>query len=136
MHDYHAVHVLVERLTDELARDDGAVAEVRIRAGVAFSPEALVQAFEMLTPGTALEGSRLLVEGSTEETTCSACGHRWEATGDDLAGHWLVCPSCGALSEPEAGAGLEVRTVVRSPDGGGEPPAGGEGSRGARSGGG
>jgi hydrogenase nickel incorporation protein HypA/HybF len=113
VHDYHAVHALIERLTGELdpAALDGVV-QVRIRAGAAFSPEALQQAYEMLTPGTPLEGSRLVVEGSADPATCSACGHVWTVTNDDLAGHWLACPSCGALSEPEAGVGIEILAVT------------------------
>lgn len=113
MHDYHAVEALVERLTSELA-EVGCVTQVRIRADAIFSPEALQQAYEMLTLDTPLEGSRLAVERQPDEHECPACGKRWAATHDDLAGHLLVCPSCGALSAIEGSTGIRVVGITRS----------------------
>jgi hydrogenase nickel incorporation protein HypA/HybF len=115
MHDYHAVEALVERLKHETADLEGErIAEVRIRADAVFSPEAMQQAYEMLTPGTPLEGSRLVVEEQASEHECPACGARWMVSRDDLAGHMLVCPSCGALSPIEGGSGIEVVAVTTS----------------------
>lgn len=92
MHEYHAVEAVVERLTSAHLED---VTEVRIRAGAAFSPVALRQAYEMLTLGTPLQASRLLVEAASSECTCPSCVHTWAVSTDDLAGHVIVCPSCG-----------------------------------------
>lgn len=116
MHDYHAVKALVERLTGG-SDDPGwqGVAAVRVRAGAAFSPEALEQAYEMLTVDTPLEGSRLVVEELPEERTCPACGRSWAVSREDLAGHLLVCPACGALSELGDGALLEVLEITTRP---------------------
>jgi hydrogenase nickel incorporation protein HypA/HybF len=115
MHDYHAVKALVERLTSE--PDDFEVeriSEVRIRAGVAFSPEALQQAYEMLTRDTPLEGSRLVIEELSDEHGCPECRTSWTLTPDDVAGHLLICPSCGAPSEIEGAASLAVVGVGRT----------------------
>jgi hydrogenase nickel incorporation protein HypA/HybF len=113
VHDYHAAEALVERLTGELDGTElGRVAEVRIRASPVFSPEALQQAYEMLTRETPLQGSRLVVEGLPDERECPACGSSWLVSSDDLVGHLLVCPSCGALSGIEGGAGIEVVAVT------------------------
>ena len=113
MHDYHAVETLIERLTSELeGRELGRVAEVRIRASAVFSPEALQQAYEMLTRETPLQGSRLVVEELPDERECPACGKAWLVSPDDLAGHMLVCPSCGALSTIEGGSGIEVVGII------------------------
>ena len=112
MHDYHAVEALVERLAGDEAVAAGSVAEVRIRADVVFTPEAMEQAYAMLTPGTPLEGSRLVVEEVTRDEECSACGTVWTVSRDDLAGHMLMCPSCGALSSIEGGSGIEVVAVT------------------------
>ena len=121
MHDHHAVKALVERLAIGIVGTER-IAEVRIRAGATFSPEALEQAYEMLTQGTLLEGSRLVVEPGQDERECPACGNTWGATNEDLAGHWVVCPSCGAPSAIEGSTGIEVVGItVRSPDPG--PPA-------------
>jgi len=116
VHDYHAIEALVERLTSEL--DDRAlerIAEVRIRASPVYSPEALEQAYAMLVRETALEGSRLRVEELPDERECPSCGGSWLVSRDDLAGHLLVCPSCGALSGVEGGAGIEVVAVTAGP---------------------
>jgi Zn finger protein HypA/HybF involved in hydrogenase expression len=113
VHDYHAVEALIERLTGEF--DDlelERVAEVRIRASPVFSPEALEQAYEMLTRETPLESSRLVVEELPDERTCPSCGGSWLVSRDDLAGHLLVCPSCGTLSTIEGGSGIEVVGVI------------------------
>ena len=112
MHDYHAVKALVDRLTDGSTELPTRVVEVRIRAGAAFSPEALQQAYEMLTPGTPLEGSTLVVEDLPQARSCSSCGRIWTVTREDLAGHLVVCPSCGSLSPIEGSTGLEVVEIA------------------------
>jgi Zn finger protein HypA/HybF involved in hydrogenase expression len=66
----------------------------------------------MLTPGTPLEGSALAVEQLAQEHTCSDCGRTWTVGREDLAGHLMVCPSCGALNPIEGGSGLEVVEIV------------------------
>ncbi len=109
MHDYHAVSALVERLTGDSHQLEGRhVAEVRIRASPVFSPEAMEQAYEMLTQDTPLAGSRLVVEALADRRECAACGQPWTVSRDDVAGHLLVCPSCGALSPLEGGSGIEL----------------------------
>lgn len=112
MHDYHAIKTLIERLTDGSTELPTPVAEVRIRAGAAFSAEALEQAYEMLTPRTPLEGSALVVADLPQERSCSACGRTWTVKREDLAGHLVACPSCGALSPIEGSTGLEVVDIV------------------------
>lgn len=106
MHDYQVVATLVERLTKQLA-DRDRVTEVRIRANPVFSPEALEQAFEMLTADTQLEGSRLLVEKS-DDCECPACGASWTPAHDDLVGAYVICPTCGEPSPIPGGTGIEV----------------------------
>jgi len=109
VHDHHAVEALIDRLT---RAGLGGVTEVRIQAGAAFSPEALQQAYQMLTPDTPLEGSRLVVADLAEERSCAACGRSWAVTREDVVGHVVVCPSCGALSPIEGSAGIEVVGVT------------------------
>ncbi len=107
MHDHHAIELLIERLSE---LDD--VAEVRIRARTTFSREALRQAYEMLTVDTPLQGSRLVVEELPEERGCPACGASFTLSPDDVAGHVVQCPECGALSPiGSEGAAIEVVAV-------------------------
>jgi Zn finger protein HypA/HybF involved in hydrogenase expression len=105
MHDYHAAEVVVERLTAAGLTD---VVEVRIRAGAAYSPLALRQAYEMLTLGTALGGSRLLVETSDQGCVCPACDEAWNVTCEDLIGSTVVCPACGVPTSVEGATGIQV----------------------------
>ena len=102
MHDYHAVQSLIDRLLADTAGD---IVEVRIRAGAAYSPEALEQAYEMLTPGTPLEGSRLVVADLADARPCPACGASWTPTRDARTMPVLVCPSCGTPSPNDGGTG-------------------------------
>lgn len=100
VHDYHAIRALVERLTGgETELPVQGIARVHVRAGAALSPEALLQAYEMLTAGTPLEGSELVVEDLSQELDCVACGHTWRLGREDLVGHLTLCPSCGAVAE-------------------------------------
>jgi len=105
MHDYHAVEAVVDRLR---AAGLAEVVEVRIRAGAAFSPVALRQAYEMLTLGTPLAGSRLLVESADQECACPACGATWHVTCEDLMGHMVICPTCSVPTSIEGATDVEV----------------------------
>lgn len=105
MHDYHAVEAIVGRLTEAGLYD---VAEVRIRAGPALSAVSLLQAYEMVTLGTPLAGSRLIVETTDEECTCPACGKAWNVRCEDVAGHFVMCPACDAPSSVEGLANVQV----------------------------
>jgi Zn finger protein HypA/HybF involved in hydrogenase expression len=113
VHDYHAVKALVERLRNGLGGVEAErVGVVRIRADATLSAPALEQAYEMLTQDTPLEGSRLVVEEPAGLRLCETCGTSWTATHDDVAGHLLICPSCGALSALEGTTGLEVLEIT------------------------
>lgn len=103
MHDQHAVQELIARLS-RLER----VREVRVRAGGIFSPEALEQAYAMLTAGTPLGSSRLVVEERREERTCDSCGHTWDLSPEDVAGHVILCPRCGEPTPLKDVAALKV----------------------------
>ena len=113
MHDYHAVSALVARLTRDPSLAAG-IAEVRVRASPVFSPEALQQAYQMLTEDTPLCGSRLLVDKLADRRECALCGATWSVSSDDVAGHLVVCPSCGALSPLDAGAAIELLEIRSS----------------------
>jgi len=105
VHDLHAVETLIERLRSAGLQD---LTEVRIQAGPTFSPEALEQAYTMLTQDTPLAGSRLVVVELPDDRGCSACGRKWTVTRDDVAGHAVLCPSCGSPSPTDGGASIEV----------------------------
>ena len=112
MHDYHAVKALIDHLAADADLADG-ILEVRVEAGAEFSPEALVQAYEMLAPGSGLEGSRLVVAALAEDRECLSCGSHWALTPDEVIGHLVVCPSCGAASPLGDANGLRLVEVKK-----------------------
>ena len=114
MHDYHAIGALVARLARDPSLADG-IAEVRVRASPVFSPDALRQAYQMLTEDTPLSGSRLLIEELADRRECAQCGTAWTVSLDDIAGHLVICPSCGALAPLDAGALIELLEIRSHP---------------------
>jgi Zn finger protein HypA/HybF involved in hydrogenase expression len=114
VHDYHAVSALVARLARDPSLAEG-IAEVRVRASPVFSPEALRQAYQMLTEDTPLRGSRLLIEELADRRECAQCGTAWAVSPDDVAGHLVICPSCGAPAPLDAGAAIELLEIRSHP---------------------
>ena len=110
MHDYYAVGALVARLAGDPGLAQG-ITEVRVRASPVFSPEALQQAYQMLTEDTPLTGSTLLVEELADRRECAQCGTAWVVSADDMAGHLVICPSCGALTPLDSGALIELLEI-------------------------
>jgi len=105
VHDLAAVTTLVDRLGSGAVPAER-IAEIRIRAGPEFDPEALEQAYEMCVRGTPLAGSRLVIEPTL--ALCAVCGVSGPVGPEDLAGHVLLCPACGAPSPVEHGMGIEL----------------------------
>ncbi len=119
MHDFHAAEALVERLKGDYSTAElECVAEVQIRASAVYSPEALQQGYEMLTLGTALCASRLVVEEAACDHRCPNCGRTWRISRDDLVDHMILCTFCATLSPIDANACVELLAVRI----GNEPP--------------
>jgi Zn finger protein HypA/HybF involved in hydrogenase expression len=79
--------------------------------------EALKQAYRILSAGTPLEGSILVLEEVKTEVGCMECGYRGPAAyPDDPACHFaapiLECPRCGAMVEILHGRELELKRLV------------------------
>ena len=86
-----------------------------MRTSPVFSPEALQQAYEMLTEDTPLSGSRLLIEELADRRECAQCGMAWVVSPDDVAGQLVICPSCGAPAPLDAGAAIELLEIRSHP---------------------
>lgn len=109
MHEYSIVEDLVEQLKNEMkAKGIESVKRIRLRRGSTFSEGALLQAFEMLTENTPLQGAQLEVESYSVERTCQRCGHVETVEADDLVGHMHICMECGQAEQVHEGSGLEV----------------------------
>jgi Zn finger protein HypA/HybF involved in hydrogenase expression len=108
MHDYDTVQALIDRLREI----PGDVVEVRIRVGPTFTPEALQQAYEMLTLGSPLEDSKLFVDEALDVRRCDVCDEVWKVRREYVVGHMLICPACDAPMPLERGAAVEIVEIV------------------------
>jgi ribosomal protein S27AE len=54
------------------------------------------------------------VEEMTDRRTCARCGRQSTVSRDDVVGHMVVCPRCGAVSSAEtfAGSGSGIELVA------------------------
>jgi hydrogenase nickel incorporation protein HypA/HybF len=111
MHELSVAQGVVE-VAAEAVRNAGATTAVAVRvrvgalAGVA--PEALAFCYDVVTSGTPLEGSRLVVEVAPVVLHCPACDR--DVTPADV---WrLACPACDApTADVRGGHELEVLSV-------------------------
>ncbi len=118
MHEYGLVQDVVDLALQRTSDvGDRRVASVRIEVGefLVASRESLETAFDILTQGTRLEGSRLEVREVPGRAVCEACG--FEGTGSDLGEALseppalLLCPTCGAPLLVTSGSGVALIDV-------------------------
>lgn len=109
MHEYAIVEHMVEHIDAELRRQGVTkVLSLHLRRGSTFAEEPLRQAYEILSPGSVLDGAELVIEDFSVTHTCDNCGATGEVNADDLIGHLHVCPSCGMTVEIDEAGGLEL----------------------------
>ena len=108
MHEVSLVESMVTALEKMMEEEKWKkITEVRLRVGVLrqVNPDILAFAFETVTKGTPLEGSRLIVTDIPLEYRCRDCGQMW---GDENG----LCPACGSGSrETLAGMELEIESL-------------------------
>lgn len=118
MHEYGLVQDVVNLVLQRSPPESGRkVACVRIEVGefLVASRESLETAYEVLTRGTPLDGSRLEVSSVSGRARCEACG--FEGSGADLGEDIaepptvLLCPTCGAPLLVIEGAGITLLDV-------------------------
>lgn len=113
MHEFGIVEQLIDALQHRLGHQGvTSVQAIRLRKSSAFAEGPVHQAFEMLTPGTMLEGTKLVIEEVPFDSVCAACGHSAVVTTDDLIGHLFICPECGAGQEIDEARGLVILGVT------------------------
>lgn len=122
MHEYSLMEDVVGTLLESLRREGitaaGAVKEVVMRIGALdiHSEASFVQAFEVQTRGTALEGARLVLEIVPARYRCGACGHEAEVGVGAADGHQaepvVECSRCGAACVVTGGRGVQPIDLV------------------------
>ena len=112
MHEFSIVEQFVSELTGRLAGEGVThVSAVHFQRGSTFSEEALRMTFESFSIGTPLEGATVVIETVPITFRCS-CGHTQTITVDDLQGHMMICPTCGAVREIDEAHDLTVTKLV------------------------
>jgi hydrogenase nickel incorporation protein HypA/HybF len=111
MHELSLVTSIVETVTETIAANPGArVLEVRLRVGALASviPESLEFCWGIVSEGTPLEGSRLVVNVLPVVVHCAPCGIDSELEGVQS----FRCPRCGELcAEIRQGRELEIDSI-------------------------
>ena len=113
MHEFGIVQQLIDALQHQLGHQGvTSVQAIRLRKSSAFAEGPVHQAFEMLSPGTVLEGAELVIDEVSFNSVCAACGHAAVVTTDDLIGHLFICPECGAGQEIDEARGLVILGIT------------------------
>jgi hydrogenase nickel incorporation protein HypA/HybF len=111
MHELSIVTSIVESVTESLAAYPGAqVKEVRLRVGALASVvrESLEFCYEIAAEGTALAGSRLVVNVLPVVMHCVPCGQDVELEGVQS----FRCPRCGEpCFDLRQGRELEIDSI-------------------------
>jgi hydrogenase nickel incorporation protein HypA/HybF len=111
MHETAIVRELISSAESEMSRAGarGRARRVEVVIGrlSGASPEAVRFAFECLSPGTRLEGSRLDIREVAPVCRCAACGAANQI--DDI---FAACPACGSLDVSiEGGRDLVLQSI-------------------------
>lgn len=113
MHEYAIVEGIVTSIASELNRKNIAqISGVHLRRGSTFAEAPLLQAWEMLTPGTPLAGAQLTIDEIMVEHTCTRCGAKRAIVADDLLGHTYICPDCGQAHHIDEAHSLELVEIT------------------------
>ena len=115
MHELSIVSSIVETVTETLAalpdaQKGARVLEVRLRVGALASviPESLEFCWGIVSDGTQLEGSRLVVNMLPVVVHCDSCGQDAELEGVQS----FRCPKCGEpCSDMRQGRELEIDSI-------------------------
>jgi Zn finger protein HypA/HybF involved in hydrogenase expression len=112
MHEYGLVEVYVDALRRRVREDRASrVLSVRFRRGSTITEDAVRQAWQIATQGTALEGATLEIEAVATRLTC-ACGDVRVLQADDLVMQLWVCPVCQMVHQVEEAHDLVLLEAV------------------------
>lgn len=115
MHELSVCEGIIEVATNALARlarplPPVSCVTVRIGRLTSVVPDCLRHYFDLLTPGTALDGAVLVIEHIPVRATCADC-----AAGFEIEVLSFSCPRCGSgLVELISGRELEVVSLETS----------------------
>src|SRR5215510_3010889 len=110
MHELSIAMGIIEGATEEAARHGAVkVNSVHLKLGLlsGVAKEALLFSYELACEGTALEGSRLVIEEVPATVYCPSCEVERALTSIQM----MCCPVCGAPT-PQVTRGREIELVA------------------------
>lgn len=119
MHEVSVVSNMVDAILKELENYDvERVEEVNVVIGdlTSLGAEQLGFAYEIVTRGTVLEGSKFVIEREEVRVRCKDCGYEGPADmlESDFMDHSvpvIACPKCGGPVDITAGESCRVRDL-------------------------
>ncbi len=120
MHEYSIASRIVETVKETIEKEEAIrIKEVHLRKGELriLSVEALTSAYQILTEGGKLAGSKLVIQEVKTILHCSECNYEGGVDyHQDLEYHFtvpiLTCPQCGSLAEITKGKELDLIQLV------------------------
>ncbi|MEW5936696.1 MAG: hydrogenase maturation nickel metallochaperone HypA [Candidatus Thermoplasmatota archaeon] len=115
MHELSIATQVMEQALEVLERMNAERAiMVRMRIGALsfVAEEQLRFAYEAITEGTALEGSKLVIAREEARVLCQACGYKGGIEMEPWGFPILSCPRCGRAVEVLSGKGYTLENIV------------------------
>jgi len=110
MHELSIALSIIEMAEEEIARQDNVqVTAIHLRLGMlsGVAREALLSSFEIACEGTALQGSRLVIEELPIIVYCPKCGAQRPVNTVE----WFTCPVCHTAT-PDIVQGKELQVAA------------------------
>lgn len=110
MHELSIAMSILEMAEEEAAKRGASIVAVHLKLGALAGvvKESLLFNYEIACQGTALEGSRLIIEDIAVSALCPKCRQAQQIETIQ----WLVCPICKSpVSEVIEGRELEVSAL-------------------------
>jgi Zn finger protein HypA/HybF involved in hydrogenase expression len=112
MHEFSIIEGFVGKLAAQLQNEHVShVDQIHFRRNSTFSEDALRMAFAACSAGTPLERTEVVIETVRVEFSCQ-CGYHQFISADDLQGHMVICPECGAVREIDEAHDLTMTMLV------------------------
>lgn len=120
MHEFSITAQIVDAVLEEVQKHNvKSVGEVHLCIGelTFLGKEQMAFAYEMLSKGTVLEGSKLVIEDELTVVRCMECGYEGPPNyPEDAQDHYrapqLVCPQCDGKVEVVSGKGCTIRDIT------------------------
>jgi hydrogenase nickel incorporation protein HypA/HybF len=109
VHELSIAMSIVEMAEEEALTRNAVISAVHLKLGMLSGvvKEALMSSYGIACDGTALEGSRLVIEEVPVEVFCGVCN-----VNRRLASmQWFICPECGATT-PTVVRGKELEVTA------------------------